>query len=48
MRDDVLVLIRLVVGLQQRPKVRLREREVNGDDLIDREDVVAVDLANQP
>ena len=48
MRGDVLVLVRLVVGLQQRPKVRLRKREVNGDDLIDREDVVAVDLANQP
>ena len=48
MRGDVFVFVRLVVGLQQRPKVRLRKCEVNGDDLIDREDVVAVDLANQP
>ena len=46
-RGDVFVFVCLVVGLQQRPKVRLRECEVNGDDLIDRENVVAVDLGEK-
>ena len=47
MRGDVLVLVCVVVGLQQRPKVRLGKRQVDCDDLVDRENVVAVDLANQ-
>ena len=41
---DVLVFIRRVKGLQIPPKVVLRKGQVNRDDLVNREDVVAIDL----
>ena len=41
---DVLVFVRRVMGLQIPPKVVLRKSQVNRDDLVNREDVVAIDL----
>ena len=46
--DDVLVLVRVVIVLQFGPEVGLREIQVHADDLINREDVVPVDLRLKP
>ena len=46
--DDVLVLVRVVIVLQLGPEVGLREIQVHADDLINRENVVPVDLRLKP
>ena len=44
MGSDVFIFIGIVVRLEQRPKIRLWEFQVDADYLVDVEDVVPIDL----